>query len=100
MPRSSKLPPIHPGEILKAEFLKPLGMSMNQLALALRVPNNRINQIVEGAREITPDTAFRLARYFGTSPDFWLGLQMQYQLEKAEDELAAKIEKEVRPRAA
>lgn len=100
MPRSKKLPPIHPGEILKEEFLKPLGMSMNQLALALRVPNNRINQIVEGQREISADSAFRLARYFGTTPDFWLGLQMQYNLDKAQDELAAKIEQDVRPRAA
>lgn len=95
---TKKLPPIHPGEVLLEEFLKPLGMSINQLALALRVPANRINQIVSGERDISADTAFRLARYFGVGPDFWLGLQMQYNLEQAENMLAAKIAREVQPR--
>ena len=98
MARAKKLPPIHPGEILREEFLKPLSMSMNQLALALRVPANRINQIVSGQRAISADTAFRLARYFGVGADFWLGLQMQFSLEQAEDELAEKIAREVQPR--
>jgi addiction module HigA family antidote len=73
-------------------------MSINQSALALRVPANRINQIVSGERDISADTAFRLARYFGVGPDFWLSLQMQFNLEQAEDKLAEKIAREVQPR--
>src|ERR1700693_5001855 len=89
---------IHPGEILSEEFLKPLGLSMNQLALALRVPANRINAIVAGERGITADTALRLGRYFGTSPQFWINMQARYDLESAKDELAERVEREVRPR--
>jgi antitoxin HigA-1 len=93
-----EIPPVHPGEILSEEFLKPLGLSMNQLALALRVPANRINAIVAGQRGITADTALRLGRYFGTSPQFWINLQARYDLESTKDKLAAQIEREVRPR--
>jgi addiction module HigA family antidote len=89
---------IHPGEILSEEFLKPLGLSMNQLALALRVPGNRINAIVAGQRGITADTALRLGRYFGTSPQFWINIQGRYDLESTKDKLAERIEREVRPR--
>lgn len=92
----NKLAPIHPGEVLLEEFLKPLELSQNRLALDIRVPARRINEIVQGKRRITPDTALRLARYFNTSPQFWLGLQMDYDLDIAEDELAAQIEEEVR----
>ena len=89
---------IHPGEILSEEFLKPLGLSMNQLALALRVPGNRINAIVARERGITADTALRLGRYFGTSPQFWINMQARYDLESAKDELADRIDREVHPR--
>ena len=95
---SKKFPPIHPGEILREEVLKPLEMSMNQLAGALRVPPNRIAQIVEGRRSISADTALRLARYLGTTPEFWMGLQMQFELERAQDDLAERLKKEIRPR--
>ena len=98
MSRPKKLPPIHPGEILLEEFLKPLGMSMNKLADELHVPAKRITQIVEGRRSVTSETALRLARYFGTSPEFWLGLQKDYDLQVARDEFEAEIERHVRPR--
>ena len=88
----------HPGEILSEEFLKPLGLSMNQLAMALRVPSNRINAIVAGQRGITADTALRLGRYFGTSPQFWINMQARYDLESTQDKLADRIDREVRPR--
>ena len=91
------LPPIHPGEILRAEFMEPLRLSMNRLALDLRVPVTRIAEIVHERRGITPDTALRLARYFNTSPGFWLNLQSAYDLEVAQDKLARTIEREVRP---
>ena len=91
-------PPIHPGEILAEEFLKPLGMSMHQLALALRVPSNRIGQIVDGERGITADTALRLARYFGTSAEFWMNLQKRYELEEARYRIEQQIRREVLPR--
>jgi len=94
---SKKLAPVHPGEILHEEFLKPMGLSQNRLALALRVPARRINEIVLKKRRITADTALRLARYFQMSPQFWLGLQMDYDLDVAEDELDGKIESEVLP---
>ncbi len=94
---SKKLAPVHPGEILQKEFLAPMGLSQNRLALALRVPARRINEIVLGKRRITADTALRLARYFQMSPQFWLGLQMDYDLDVAEDELEDKIESEVMP---
>jgi addiction module HigA family antidote len=92
-----RLPPIHPGEILRAEFMEPLQLSMNRLALDLRVPVTRIAEIVHERRAITPDTALRLARYFDTSARFWLNLQSAYDLEIAEDESLRSIEREVRP---
>jgi antitoxin HigA-1 len=90
-------PPIHPGEILRADFMEPLGLSMNRMALDLRVPVTRIAEIVHERRGITPDTALRLARYFNTSPGFWLNLQSAYDLEVAQDKLSRVIEREVRP---
>jgi antitoxin HigA-1 len=98
MSRSKKLPPIHPGEILLEEFLKPLGISMNNLAEELHVPANRITQIVQDDRSITDDTALRLARYFGTSPEFWLGMQKDYDLQVARDQFEAEVERQVHPR--
>src|SRR2546421_5001510 len=95
--KSEKLPPIHPGEILREDFMKPLGISMNKLALDLHVPVTRIAEIVHERRGITPDTALRLSRYFQTSARFWLNLQSAYDLEVAEDELARDIEREVQP---
>lgn len=95
-----KLKPIHPGEILLEEFLKPMSLSQNRLALSIGVPARRINEVVLGKRRITADTALRLARYFGNSPQFWLGLQMDYDLDVAEDALSDRIEREVRPHAA
>jgi antitoxin HigA-1 len=100
MPKSQKLlPPIHPGEILRADFMAPLKLSMNRLALDLHVPVTRVTEIVHGRRAITPDTALRLARYFNTSARFWLNLQAAYDLEIAEDELSRTIQREVRPAA-
>jgi addiction module HigA family antidote len=93
-----EVPPIHPGEILAEEFIKPLGLNMHQLALALRVPANRIGQIVEGERGITAETALRLARYFGTSAEFWTNLQKRYELEDARYRLEQQINREVLPR--
>lgn len=90
-----KLLPVHPGEILLEEFLKPMALSQNRLALDIRVPARRINEIIHGKRRITPDTALRLGRYFGISPQFWLGLQMDYDLDVAEDELSGRIAREV-----
>jgi len=98
MSRLKRLPPIHPGEILSEEFLKPLGMSMNKLADELHVPANRITQIVEGRRSITGETALRLARYFGTSAEFWLGMQKDYDLQVARDEFEAEVKRQVQPR--
>jgi antitoxin HigA-1 len=98
MSKLKKLPPIHPGEILSEEFLKPLGMSMNKLADELHVPANRITQIVEGRRSITGETALRLARYFGTSAEFWLGMQKDYDLQVARDEFEAEVKRQVQPR--
>src|SRR5271154_3147716 len=91
------LPAIHPGEVRRAEFLEPLQLSMNRLALDLRVPVTRVAEIVHQRRSITPDTALRLARYFNTSPGFWLNLQSAYDLEVAQDRLSRTIEREVRP---
>jgi addiction module HigA family antidote len=90
----------HPGEILGEEFLEPLGMSANALAMALRVPATRIGAIVKGKRSVTADTALRLARFFGTSPEFWISLQATHDLTKARAERGAAIERDVRPRAA
>ena len=95
-----KLTPIHPGEVLLEEFLKPMGLSQNRLALELGVPARRINEIVLKKRRITADTALRLARYFSMSPQFWLGLQMDYELDIAEDDLADRLEQEVQIHAA
>jgi addiction module HigA family antidote len=85
----------HPGEMLREEFLVPLGMSQNALALKIRVPATRIGDIVNGRRSITPDTALRLARFFGNSPEFWLNLQQMHDLSKARIELGKTIEREV-----
>lgn len=94
---AKKLKPVHPGEILRDEFMKPLGLSMNKLALDLRVAVTRIADIVNGQRGITADTALRLARYFKNAPAFWMNLQTRYELEVAEDEIAAKVARDVRP---
>lgn len=94
-----KLKPVHPGEILLEEFLKPLGLSQNRLALSVGVPSRRINEIVLGKRRITADTALRLARFFEMSPQFWLGLQMDYDLDVTEEAIAERLEQEVRPYA-
>lgn len=91
------IPPIHPGEILLEEFLKPLGISQNALARALRVPPDRINAIVQGKRSITADTALRLARALGTTPQFWLNLQARYDLAVAQERLEEQIAREVLP---
>jgi antitoxin HigA-1 len=98
MAHEKRLPPIHPGEILLEEFLKPLDMSMNQLAIELRVPASRINAIVEGERSITADTALRLGHYFGISPEFWINLQATYDLRIARRELEDQIQRDIRPR--
>ena len=94
-----KLDNVHPGEVLRFEFLEELGLSQNRLARELAVPPRRINEIVLGKRSITADTALRLARYFGTSERFWLGLQMDYDLEEARGRLGERLD-EVQPRAA
>jgi addiction module HigA family antidote len=98
--KRTKLPPIPPGETLREDFLEPLGLSMNHLALELRVPVTRISDIVLGRRSITADTALRLARYFGTSPQFWTNLQSNFDLEAAWDASGTQIESQVRPRRA
>ena len=90
-----KILPLHPGEILLEEFLKPMGLSQNRLALDIRVPARRINEIVLGKRRITADTALRLAKYFKMSPQFWLGLQIDFDLDVAEDKLADRLDKEI-----
>ena len=90
----------HPGEVLSEEFLKPLGMSINALALALRVPATRIGAIVKGERSVTADTALRLARFFRTSAEFWMNLQAMHDLTKTRLESGVAIERDVRPRAA
>jgi len=94
---AKKLKPVHPGEILHEEFMKPLGLSMNKLALDLRVPVTRIADIVGERRGITADTALRLARYFRNAPVFWMNLQTRYDLEVAEDELSARVQRDVQP---
>lgn len=92
--------PAHPGEVLQEDFLVPLGISQYALAKAIGVPQIRISEIVRGMRAITPDTALRLARYFGTSPEFWVGMQATYDLETARDLVGAEVEAQVRPRVA
>lgn len=95
-----KLAPVHPGEVLLEEFLKPMGISQNRLALRIRVPARRINEIVLGKRRISADTALRLALFFGTTAKFWLGLQADYDLDVAADEFGEQIENEVTSHAA
>lgn len=92
-----KLKPVHPGEILREEFMVPLGLSMNKMAMDLRVPVTRIADIVNEKRSVTADTALRFARYFKNAPAFWLNLQTRYDLEVAEDEIAQRIERDVQP---
>jgi addiction module HigA family antidote len=91
-----KLPLIHPGEILREEFLKPLGISQSRLAKDLNVPPHRIHEIVRGLRSISADTALRLARYFGTSERFWLNLQMRFELESEKERLGDRLDREIR----
>jgi len=95
MKRPKKMPPVHPGEVLLEDFLKPLRISQYRLAKDLKVPPRRINEIVHGARSITADTALRLARYFGTTDRLWLNMQARYDLEVEKDRLGDRIEKEV-----
>src|SRR2546429_8814623 len=94
--QEDRLHPVHPGEVLLEEFLKPMQLSQNRLALDIGVHPRRINEIVLGKRSVTADTALRLARYFGTSPQFWLGLQADYDLDVAMDELGDRLEREVK----
>jgi antitoxin HigA-1 len=96
---AEKLSPIHPGEVLLEEFIKPMNLSQNRLAIDIGVDARRINEIVLGKRSVTADTALRLARYFGNSPQFWMGLQAQYDLDVAEDALGNRLDREVRPMA-
>lgn len=97
---ATKHKPIHPGEVLLAEFLEPMGISQYRLAKDTSVPARRINQIVHGRRRITSDTALRLSRYFGTSAQFWMNLQTRYDLEMTADELGNRLDKEVSVHAA
>ncbi len=92
-----RLKPVHPGEILREEFMTPLGLSMNRMAMDLRVPVTRIADIVNERRGITADTALRFARYFKNSPTFWMNLQTRYDLEVATDKISTKVERDVQP---
>jgi addiction module HigA family antidote len=94
--RHQKLEPVHPGEILLEDFLKPMGLSQTKIATDIGVPPRRINEIILGKRRITADTALRLARYLGMSPQFWLGLQMDYDLDVESDRLGNRLDSEVR----
>jgi addiction module HigA family antidote len=94
-----KLLPIHPGEVLLEEFIKPMNLSQNRVAIDIGVDARRINEIVLGKRSVTADTALRLARFFGNSPQFWLGLQIQYDLDVTEDQIGKRLDREVRPYA-
>ena len=94
--KKDTLHPVHPGEVLLEEFLKPMGISQNKLALNIGVPPRRINEIVLEKRRVTADTALRLSRYFGVTAEFWLGLQSQFDLDVASDELGDRLDKEVR----
>ena len=93
--KTNKMPPVHPGEILMEEFLTPMGISQYRLARDISVPPRRINEIVHGTRSVTADTALRLGRYFGVSPQFWLNLQSHYDLEQEQDRLGDRLEQEV-----
>ena len=95
-----RLPPVHPGAILRDEFLKPMELSVYRLARDIKVSRPRLNDIVLGRRAVTTDTALRLARYFGTTPEFWINLQARYDLDIAERTVRSKIDREVAPRAA
>ena len=95
-----RIPPAHPGEILYQDFLAPMGVSVYALANAIRVPRSRVNDIVRGRRAVTADTALRLARYLGTTPEFWINLQAHYDLEIARETSHRRIEKEIEPYAA
>lgn len=95
-----RLPPVHPGEILRDEFLKPMGLSVYRLARALRISRPRLNDIVRGRRAVTVDTALRLGHYFGTTPAFWINLQTRFDLEVADGTMRRKIEREIEPHAA
>ena len=95
-----RLPPVHPGTILRDEFLKPMQLSVYRLARSIKVSRPRMNEIVLGRRAVTTDTALRLARYFGTTPEFWLNLQTRYDLDVADRTVRPKIDREVEPRAA
>jgi addiction module HigA family antidote len=92
---TEKLDPVHPGEVLLEEFLVPMGLSQNRLAREIGVPPRRINEIIHGRRRVTADTALRLARYFGMSPEFWLGLQMDYEIDLETDRLGDRLDREV-----
>ena len=91
-----KIKPVHPGEVLLEEFLKPMNLSQNRLSINIGVDARRINEIVMGKRRVTADTALRLSRFFGNSAQFWMGLQSDYDLDLAEDELGDRLEREVR----
>lgn len=95
--QEAKMPPVHPGEVLQEDFLKPLGISQHALAKAINVYPRRIYEIIHGQRAITPDTALRLARYFGTSAEVWINLQAYYDLEVARDKLEQQVIQEVQP---
>jgi addiction module HigA family antidote len=98
--KTKTMPPIHPGETLREDFLKPLGLTANRLAIELQVPVTRVNDIVRGKRAITADTALRLARYFGTTPQFWMNLQANYDLDVAQDARGPEIAGRIKPHRA
>ena len=98
--KGRRLPPVHPGEILKEDLLKPLGISINRLGRDLRVPVTRMSEIVNGRRGITAGTALRLARYFGTTPEFWMNLQTAYDLDMEQRVSADRVQRDVSPREA
>ena len=98
--RGRDISPVHPGEVLKADFLDPLQMSVNALSRCVKVPRARLNDIVRGRRGITADTAMRLARYFGVSEQFWMNLQSHYELEMAKAANGDRLDREIKPRAA
>jgi addiction module HigA family antidote len=98
--KNRRMPPVHPGEILREDLMKPLGLSLNSLARDLKVPVTRMSEIVNGRRGLNADTALRLSRYFGSTPEFWINLQGAYDLRVTIDSAADRIEREVRPRKA
>lgn len=101
MPKKNhKMPPVHPGEVLKEDLMKPLGLTVNGLARELNVPVSRMSEIVNGRRAVNADTALRLSRYFGSSPEFWINLQSSYDLSVTANSSASQIEREVKPRKA